>query len=267
MLERTVKLQKHEVLIIDEKLALPQSVGGRAVRALADELTSRDIEVIEAVNHHDGRSVIISDAAIDAILIDWTGERKGNLSRDDALDLLRTIRSRNATVPVMLMADRAGRDGLTVEVMRLSDEYVWLHADTIPFIASRVVAAIQRYQHNILPPFNRALINYMNLAEYSWAAPGHQGGVAFTKTPAGRIFFDFFGENLFRADTGIERDGLGARAPPSPRPMQHASSARIAAIPGSPARPGPIAPSSPRPWATASSRSVIATVTSRSSRG
>jgi arginine decarboxylase len=212
MLERTVKLQKHEVLIIDEKLALPQSVGGRAVRALADELTSRDIEVIEAVNHHDGRSVIISDAAIDAILIDWTGERKGNLSRDDALDLLRTIRSRNATVPVMLMADRAGRDGLTVEVMRLSDEYVWLHADTIPFIASRVVAAIQRYQHNILPPFNRALINYMNLAEYSWAAPGHQGGVAFTKTPAGRIFFDFFGENLFRADTGIERDGLGSLA-------------------------------------------------------
>ena len=209
MLERTIKLQKHEVLIIDEELALPKSVGGRAVRALADELTTRDIEVIEAVSYDDGRSVIISDASIDAILIDWTRERKDNRSHADALDLLRTIRSRNATVPIMLMADQASRD-LTVEVMQLSDEYVWLHADTIPFIASRVMAAIQRYQRNILPPFNKALFNHMNLAEYSWAAPGHQGGVAFTKTPAGRIFFEFFGENLFRADTGIERDGLGS---------------------------------------------------------
>lgn len=211
MLERTIKLQKLEVLIIDEELALPKSVGGRAVRALADELGSRDIEVVEAASYHDGRSVFVSDASIDAILIDWTTrEGKDKQSRADALDLLRTIRSRNATVPIMLMADHASRDDLTVEVMQLTDEYVWLHADTIPFIASRVMAAIQRYQRNILPPFNKALLNYMNLAEYSWAAPGHQGGVAFTKTPAGRIFFDFFGENLFRADTGIERGGLGS---------------------------------------------------------
>ncbi|HTN96160.1 MAG TPA: Orn/Lys/Arg decarboxylase N-terminal domain-containing protein, partial [Nordella sp.] len=125
MLERTIKLQKLEVLIIDEELALPKSVGGRAVRALADELTSRDIEVVEAASYHDGRSVIISNASIDAILIDWTTrERKDKQSRADALDLLRTIRSRNATVPIMLMADHASRDDLTVEVMQLTDEYV-----------------------------------------------------------------------------------------------------------------------------------------------
>src|SRR5262245_32645288 len=62
MLERTIKLQKLEVLIIDEELALPKSVGGRAVRALADELKSRDIEVVEAVSYDDGRSVFTSDA-------------------------------------------------------------------------------------------------------------------------------------------------------------------------------------------------------------
>ena len=93
MLERTIKLQKLEVLIIDEELAVPKSVGGRAVRALADELKARDIEVVEAVSYHDGRSVITSDASIDAILIDWTRERKDSQTRADALDLLRTIRS------------------------------------------------------------------------------------------------------------------------------------------------------------------------------
>lgn len=210
MLERTIKLQKTKVLIVDDKLAQPTSIGGRAVRALADELTSRDIEVVEAVNYHDGRSVIVSDASLDAILIDWTRERKEGLTRTDGLDLLKTIRNRNADVPIVLMADHASRDDLTVEVMQYSDEYVWLLSDTIPFIASRITAAIQRYQHDLLPPFNKALLDYMNVAEYSWAAPGHQGGVAFTKHPAGRIFFDFFGENLFRTDTGIERGGLGS---------------------------------------------------------
>ena len=40
--------------------------------------------------------------------------------------------------------------------------------------------------------------------------PGHQGGIAFTKIPAGRAFFDFYGENLFRTDMGIERGQLGS---------------------------------------------------------
>jgi arginine/lysine/ornithine decarboxylase len=30
------------------------------------------------------------------------------------------------------------------------------------------------------------------------------------KTPAGRIFYDHFNENLFRSDTGIERTQLGS---------------------------------------------------------
>ncbi len=46
--------------------------------------------------------------------------------------------------------------------------------------------------------------------EHSWSAPGHQGGIAFTKHPAGRAFFDFLGENVFRIDMGIERGALGS---------------------------------------------------------
>lgn len=207
MLERTTKLQKQKVLIVDDKLATPASVGGRAVRALVDEFTSRGVEVIEAMNYTDGKSAIISDASIDAILIDWTREQKSGLNQVDGENLLRTIRDRNADVPIILMADHASRDDLTIDVMHYSDEYVWILADTATFIVSRVMAAIKRYVRGLLPPFNRALLDYMDVAEYSWAAPGHQGGVAFTKTPQGRIFFDFFGENLFRTDTGIERSG------------------------------------------------------------
>jgi arginine decarboxylase len=72
------------------------------------------------------------------------------------------------------------------------------------------MVAIHRYQAQLLPPYARALAVYSRLREHSWSAPGHQGGIAFTKMPAGRAFFDFMGENLFRTDMGIERGALGS---------------------------------------------------------
>ena len=69
---------------------------------------------------------------------------------------------------------------------------------------------MDRYIDNLLPPYAAALVRYDREREYSWAAPGHQGGVAFLKSPVGRAFFEFFGENLFRTDMGIERGALGS---------------------------------------------------------
>ena len=71
-------------------------------------------------------------------------------------------------------------------------------------------AAIERYIEGLLPPYAAALARYDRDKEQSWAAPGHQGGVAFLKSPVGRAFFDYFGENLFRSDMGIERGALGS---------------------------------------------------------
>ena len=34
----------------------------------------------------------------------------------------------------------------------------------------------------------RVLADYARLREHSWSTPGHQGGIAFTKHPAGRAF-------------------------------------------------------------------------------
>ena len=39
----------------------------------------------------------------------------------------------------------------------------------------------------------------MAMGNSTFACPGHQHG-AFSKHPAGRQFYDFFGENVFRAD-------------------------------------------------------------------
>src|SRR5258705_9184035 len=210
MIGRTSKLMKRRLLIVDDKLARPQTAGGRAVRDLAEEFGHRDIEVVEAVTYEDGEAVVVSDATIDCICVNWNLGQNDTDSHSLALGLLRAIRRRNATIPVFLLVDQVGRATITVEVMQLADETVWMLEDTATLIVGRAVAAMRRYLDNLVPPFTRALIRYNEVREYSWAAPGHQGGVAFTKSPVGRLLFDFYGENLFRTDTGIERGALGS---------------------------------------------------------
>ncbi|MBZ0059912.1 MULTISPECIES: ornithine decarboxylase [unclassified Leclercia] len=61
-------------------------------------------------------------------------------------------------------------------------------------------AAACRYEENLLPPFFDTLTQYVAMDNSTFACPGHQHGAFFKKHPAGRQFFDFFGENVFRAD-------------------------------------------------------------------
>jgi arginine decarboxylase len=209
MITRNPRPQTRRVLMVDDELAKPTTAGGRAVRALADELGARGIEVVEAYSCDDGQATVSSDSAIHCVFLNWTLGDNDKRSHDQATELLRAIRARNATVPVYLMADRRTTD-VTVEVATLADEFIWLLEDTATFVGGRAAASIERYLEGLLPPYAAALARYDREREYSWAAPGHQGGVAFLKSPVGRVFFDFYGENLFRTDMGIERGALGS---------------------------------------------------------
>ncbi len=60
--------------------------------------------------------------------------------------------------------------------------------------------AASDYQEALLPPFFDTLTRYVGMKNSTFACPGHQGGEFFRKHPAGRQFFDFFGENIFRSD-------------------------------------------------------------------
>lgn len=61
-------------------------------------------------------------------------------------------------------------------------------------------SAASRYEENLLPPFFDTLSQYVEMGNSTFACPGHQHGAFFKKHPAGRHFYDFFGENVFRAD-------------------------------------------------------------------
>jgi arginine decarboxylase len=210
MIERSTRALVRRALIVDDELADATTAGGRSVRALADELRGRGIEVVEALSCEDGLATVVSDSAIHCVFVNWTLGKNDRESHRQATELLRALRARNAKVPVFLMADRNVAGTVSVEVATLADEFVWILEDTAAFVGGRAQAAIERYLQALLPPFTKALAAYDREREYSWAAPGHQGGVAFLKSPVGRVFFDFYGENLFRTDMGIERAALGS---------------------------------------------------------
>jgi arginine decarboxylase len=210
MIQGATPVQRN-VLIVDDGLAHPETAAGRATENLAKALEARAINVIRALSFDDGQAAIISNALLGSVLLNWNLGGDNADSHSEATALLHRLRERQEKVPVFLLADREGaKRSITIEVAEIVEEFVWLLEGSADFTAGRIATAMARYREQILPPYARALANYSLVREHSWSAPGHQGGMAFTKLPAGRAFFDFFGENLFRTDMGIERGALGS---------------------------------------------------------
>ncbi|PLR39906.1 arginine decarboxylase [Chimaeribacter arupi] len=203
--------KKRKVLVVDSNILDSNTANSRAVQELITALQATGLDVIPAATFEDGKATVMSDASLCCIFVDWTSGGNDDASHSQASALLKEIRYRNKEVPVLLMAEHSCIDSLTLDIMRMVNEFVWMHEDTADFIAARARALIAKYYDQLLPPFTKALFHYtLTSPEYSWAAPGHQGGVAFTKSAVGREFLDFFGENLFRTDTGIERAAMGS---------------------------------------------------------
>jgi arginine decarboxylase len=204
--ERFISLK---VLIIDDEIGVPTATG-RAALALVDELESRDVDVVTSNSSEDGQSIILSDPLIQCILLDWDLGDDDPLTHAKAKDLLELIRSRNEKIPIFLIAEPGDGPSFTAEVMQMADELIWLLQDTSFFIAGRIIAATNRYRNQLNAPFSKALMEFAQVYEYSWHTPGHAGGTAFLKSPVGRVFYEYFGENLLRSDLSISVGELGS---------------------------------------------------------
>jgi len=181
---------------------------GRAARALADELRHREVDVVGVTTTEDAKLIIDNDAAIQVALVDW--DLPSDKKFGQAIALLQAIRRRNANLPIFVCADRSVASTIPLQSMDKFDDFIWLREDTPAFIAGRVIAAMDRYRAQVLPPMFGALVQFAQVHEYSWHTPGHTGGTAFLKHPAGRAFFEFFGENTLRSDLSISVGELGS---------------------------------------------------------
>jgi arginine/lysine/ornithine decarboxylase len=209
MLEGTFAPLRMRVLVVDDELT-HETAEGRAARLLVKDLAARNLDVVQAISAADGMAVVTSDAAIHAVLMDWTLDDDDAKTHEKAKGLLSFIRGRNDRIPIFLMAERKDSMRIPVEIMQAVDEFIWTLEDTASFVSGRVEAATRRYMEEMLPPFAAALGRFARVHEYSWHTPGHTGGTAFLKSPVGRVFYDYFGENMLRSDLSISVGDLGS---------------------------------------------------------
>jgi len=104
--------------------------------------------------------------------------------------ILALLKRTGFQIPVFIFSQEpdAAPDGVTGVISGKAQEFLELEA------------AACGYEENLLPPFFDTLSQYVAMNNSTFACPGHQHGAFFRKHPAGRQFFDFLGENVFRAD-------------------------------------------------------------------
>lgn len=198
-----------KILIVESEFLHKDTWVGEAVARLSDALRRQNIDVIQSTSLDDGYAIISANEAIDCLMFSYQMEENDEHQR--VRQLLDKLHERQQNVPIFLLGEREKATALMDrQLVELIDEFAWILEDSADFIAGRAFAAMTRYRQLLLPPLFSALVKYNGIHEYSWAAPGHQGGVGFTKTPAGRLYHDYYGENLFRTDMGIERASLGS---------------------------------------------------------
>ncbi|MGA2918162.1 Orn/Lys/Arg decarboxylase N-terminal domain-containing protein [Methanoregula sp.] len=203
--------EKLQVAILDDTIHT-ETPHGRAIRRIVKGIEEFGITVSDIVSPADARAAASNLPEIDCVLINWNlgGDTPGR--HEETAAIIHEIRQRNEEIPIFLMGEptSAAPTTLTIDMIKEINEYIWVMEDTPEFIAGRITAAAKRYRQKLLPPFFGALVRFSDDFEYSWHTPGHAGGIAFRKSPAGRAFFKFFGEQLFRSDLSISVGELGS---------------------------------------------------------
>ena len=185
---------------------------GHAIKRIVKGIEEFGIHVADVASPADARAAYSNLPSVDCILINWNLGGDTAKKHKETMQLIEEIRSRNEDIPIFLMAEPTSETpaALTVDMIREINEYIYVMEDTPEFIAGRIRAAAKRYQDRLLPPFFGELVKFSEDFEYSWHTPGHAGGTAFRKSPAGRLFHSFFGEQLFRSDLSISVGELGS---------------------------------------------------------
>ncbi|HEX5163406.1 MAG TPA: Orn/Lys/Arg decarboxylase N-terminal domain-containing protein, partial [Steroidobacteraceae bacterium] len=165
----------------------------REVRQLIDYLSAERFEVEVSSNYDRDAS---EDADVGAYIFDVDGPQ-----RDKARELGLAVRRLGFRTPIWALADsRRIADVLVSGTIGEVDGFIYLGQQTPAFYAKQIIANIVEYGRSLLPPFFGGLMAYDAAANVAFACPGHQGGQFYRKSPAGQLFYKFFGEQIFRND-------------------------------------------------------------------
>jgi len=163
------------------------------IKALLDHITAEKFEV-EVCDIYERD--ITEDTEVGAYIALVDGE---SLKR--ARVMARAVRAAGFQTPLWALADAHHISDMAVlDLTGEVEGYIYLGQQTPAFYAKQVIASVVKYGRDLLPPFFGGLMAYDGEANIAFDCPGHQGGQFYRKSPAGQLFFKYFGESIFRND-------------------------------------------------------------------
>jgi arginine decarboxylase len=201
------------IVIIDEDFR-SENTSGLGIRALAAAIEKEGFEILGATSYGDLSQFAQQQSRASAFILSIDDEEfTPGPELDPAVLSLRKfiqeIRFKNSEIPIYLYGETRTSQHLPNDVLRELHGFIHMFEDTPEFVARHIIREAKSYLDGLAPPFFRALVDYAQDGSYSWHCPGHSGGVAFLKSPVGRMFHQFFGENMLRADVCNAVDELG----------------------------------------------------------
>ena len=201
------------IVIIDEDYR-SENASGLGIRALAAAIEKEGFEVLGTTSYGDLSQFAQQQSRASAFILSIDDEEfTEGPDLDPAVLNLRKfiteVRFKNSEVPIYLYGETRTSQHLPNDILRELHGFIHMFEDTPEFVARHIIREARSYLDGVAPPFFRALVDYAQDGSYSWHCPGHSGGVAFLKSPVGRMFHQFFGENMLRADVCNSVDELG----------------------------------------------------------
>ena len=201
------------IVIIDEDFR-SENTSGLGIRALAAAIEKEGFEVLGATSYGDLSQFAQQQSRASAFILSIDDEE---FTPGPELDpvvvslrkFIQEIRFKNSEIPIYRYGETRTSQHLPNDVLRELHGFIHMFEDTPEFVARHIIREAKSYLDGLAPPFFRALVDYAHDGSYSWHCPGHSGGVAFLKSPVGRMFHQFFGENMLRADVCNAVDELG----------------------------------------------------------
>ena len=200
------------VLFVDDQLKVDNAEGAILQNILQILIEEKDCSTITSTTYSDGFNILISRADIGCAVVDWdiASEASINEKQNKPSGLIQQIRMINDLIPILVMTDKESIWDVPTEILEIINGYIWKNEDTPEFIAGRIQREVDRYTERIMPVFFKSLVKYAEEYKYAWHTPGHMGGNAFLKSPAGIAFHKYFGENVLRSDLSISVPELGS---------------------------------------------------------
>lgn len=168
---------------------------------LGKVLSSNNFNVIHSTTIQDSISTLKHNARIVCYIFDWEAYELSEVEQ---------LAGINPDLPVFAVYTDHSEMDLDLSNFALSLSFLQYDQHLLADDFQRILRAINKYYDRIVPPFTKQLINYVKENKYTFCTPGHMGGTAFTRSPVGSIFYDFFGENTFKADVSISVPELGS---------------------------------------------------------